>query len=73
MLAIDPHEAKLKRIQEEVNQLKREVEIKRSKISVCARELVEFCESEHKVDPLMNRTLLANNPFKVRGGKCRIS
>ena len=38
MISIDPYEAKVKRFQDEVTQLKREVEIQRSKISVCAQE-----------------------------------
>lgn len=73
MITMDPHEAKLKRVQDELKQLKKEVETERKKISECAQDLVSFCEAQEKADPMMNRALLANNPFKVRGGRCRIS
>eukprot|EP00112_Aurelia_sp_Birch-Aquarium-sp1_P021511 Seg5815.2 transcript_id=Seg5815.2/GoldUCD/mRNA.D3Y31 product="hypothetical protein" protein_id=Seg5815.2/GoldUCD/D3Y31 len=73
MLSSDPHEIKLKRIRDEVEQLKREVGNERQKVSSCARELVSFCESELKKDPLLHKVLLSDNPFKPKGGRCRIS
>lgn len=40
MITMDPHEAKLKRVQDELKQLKKEVETERKKISECAQEWV---------------------------------
>ncbi len=54
--------------QELVQQLKREVNISRRKVSLSVKDIVSFCEQERRVDPLI--TKMPENPFRDKRNFC---
>lgn len=53
-----------------VEQLNREAKVQRVKLSLSASELVQYCEQQGNVDPLVSPKAAHDNPFRNSGGKC---
>ena len=53
-----------------VEQLRRELKVQRVKLSQCANELVQYCEQQGNVDPLVSPKASHDNPFRNSGSKC---
>eukprot|EP00794_Sanderia_malayensis_P011953 gene11953-13190_t len=54
--------------EEVVQQLKREVNISRKKVSLCAKEIVAYCEQEARKDYFITKT--SENPYRERRSGC---
>ena len=53
-----------------VEQLRRELTVQRVKLSICVNELIQYCEQQGNVDPLVSPKAAHDNPFRNSGGKC---
>ena len=53
-----------------VEQLRRELKVQRVKLSQCANELIQYCEQQGNVDPLVSPKAGHDNPFRNSGSKC---
>ena len=53
-----------------VEQLRRELTVQRVKLSICVNELIQYCEQQGNVDPLVSPKASHDNPFRNSGGKC---
>lgn len=53
-----------------VEQLRRELTVQRVKLSICVNELIQYCEQQENVDPLVSPKASHDNPFRNSGGKC---
>ncbi|XP_055002220.1 guanine nucleotide-binding protein G(I)/G(S)/G(O) subunit gamma-8 [Sorex araneus] len=62
--AMSNNMAKIAEARKTVEQLKLEVNIDRMKVSQAAGELLAFCESHAKDDPLVTPVPAAENPFR---------
>ncbi|XP_043995812.1 guanine nucleotide-binding protein G(I)/G(S)/G(O) subunit gamma-8 [Gambusia affinis] len=58
--------AKIADARKTVEQLKLEVNIERMMISKAAAELMSYCESHAKEDPLVTPVLSSENPFREK-------
>uniref|UniRef100_A0ABI7WY52 Guanine nucleotide-binding protein subunit gamma n=2 Tax=Felinae TaxID=338152 RepID=A0ABI7WY52_FELCA len=63
-LAMSNNMAKIAEARKTVEQLKLEVNIDRMKVSQAAAELLAFCETHAKDDPLVTPVPAAENPFR---------
>ena len=50
-----------------VEQLRRELTVQRVKLSICVNELIQYCEQQGSVDPLVSPKAHADNPFRNSG------
>ncbi|KAB1274318.1 Guanine nucleotide-binding protein G subunit gamma-8 [Camelus dromedarius] len=64
LAAMSNNMAKIAEARKTVEQLKLEVNIDRMKVSQAAAELLAFCETHAKDDPLMTPVPAAENPFR---------
>ncbi|XP_029781485.1 guanine nucleotide-binding protein G(I)/G(S)/G(O) subunit gamma-8 isoform X1 [Suricata suricatta] len=62
--AMSNNMAKIAEARKTVEQLKLEVNIDRMKVSQAAAELLAFCETHAKDDPLVTPVPAAENPFR---------
>uniref|UniRef100_A0A9L0IB54 Guanine nucleotide-binding protein subunit gamma n=1 Tax=Equus asinus TaxID=9793 RepID=A0A9L0IB54_EQUAS len=62
--AMSNNMAKIAEARKTVEQLKLEVNIDRMKVSQAAAELLSFCETHAKDDPLVTPVPAAENPFR---------
>lgn len=53
-----------------VEQLRRELNMQRVKLSQCANDLIQYCEKQGNIDPLINARAAHDNPFRNSGSKC---
>jgi len=53
-----------------VEQLRRELNMQRVKLSQCANDLIQYCEKQGNIDPLINPRAAHDNPFRNSGSKC---
>ena len=70
MSAVIPSEKSSKDLQTQrifVEQLRRELTVQRVKLSVCVNELIQYCEQQGNVDPLVSPKAHADNPFHNYG------
>ena len=69
--AVIPSEKSSKNLQTQrifVEQLRRELStVQRVKLSVCVNELIQYCEQQRNVDPLVSPKAQADNPFRNHG------
>ncbi|XP_078518331.1 guanine nucleotide-binding protein G(I)/G(S)/G(O) subunit gamma-8 [Lissotriton helveticus] len=64
--------AKIAEARKTVEQLKLEVNIDRMKVSKAAADLLAYCETHAKEDPLMTPVPAAENPFREKRLFCII-
>lgn len=64
--------AKIAEARKTVEQLKLEVNIDRMKVSQAAAELLAFCETHAKDDPLVTPVPAAENPFRDKRLFCTL-
>ena len=70
MSGVIPSEKSSKNLQRQrifVEQLRRELTVQRVKLSVCVKELIQYCEQQGNVDPLVSPKDQADNPFRNHG------
>ena len=68
--AVIPSEKSSKDLQPQrifVEQLRRELTVQRVKLSICVNELIQYCEQQGNVDPLVSPKAHADNPFRNSG------
>ena len=53
-----------------VEQLRRELTVQRVKLSICVNELIQYCEQQGNVDPLVSPKAHADNPFNSGYSSC---
>lgn len=70
--AMSNNMAKIAEARKTVEQLKLEVNIDRMKVSQAAAELLAFCETHAKDDPLVTPVPAAENPFRDKRLFCTL-
>ncbi|XP_046845527.1 guanine nucleotide-binding protein G(I)/G(S)/G(O) subunit gamma-7-like [Xenia sp. Carnegie-2017] len=60
----------LPELQQEVAQLRREVKIRRMKVSQVSNDIIQYCESNMTSDPLVMKIPMNENPFRDRSRPC---
>ena len=56
-----------------IDQLRIESSIERLKVSEAAKDLIEFCESTKKDDPMLTPVIGTDNPFQSTNKNCQCS
>jgi len=55
-----------------VEQYRRELTVKRVKLSKCAEDMIGFIQKEMAEDPFLSKIPAATNPFRERSNPCEI-
>lgn len=57
-------------LHQEIAQLRREVKIRRMKVSQVSNDIIQYCDSHIGGDPLLMKIPMNENPFRDRSRPC---